>query len=97
LGSYETGNYLPVHAGGRAFLGHGPETVNADQKRVDVARFFDAATEDDWRRDLLQRYDVDYVFWGPVERDLGEFDPGTASYLRRVHEAGAHVVFLVEL
>jgi len=96
MASYETGNYLPVRVGARVFVGHGPETVHADEKRLLAARFFAASTEDAWRRRLLAEYGVDYVFWGPLERRLGAFDPATASYLHRVHEEGEYTIFEVE-
>ena len=94
--SYETGNYLPVRVGARAFVGHGPESIHAEEKRLLVARFFDAATDDAWRQQLLLRYGVDYVFWGPIERHLGAVDLQTAPYLRRVYEMGAYAIFEVD-
>ena len=93
---YETGTYLPVRAMARVFLGHGLETVDADEKVRLVGRFFDIATDDAWRRQLLAEYGVDAVFWGPVERELGGFDPNTAPYLQRVYEAGGYAIFEVE-
>jgi uncharacterized membrane protein len=96
LTAYETGTYLPVRAMARVFLGHGLETVDADAKEQLVARFFEATTDDAWRRKLLTRHGVDYVFWGPVERALGIFDPYAAPYLRRVYEAERYAIFEVE-
>jgi hypothetical protein len=95
LVAYETGNYLPARVRARAFVGHGPESVHADEKKALVARFFDAATEDAWRRQLLSQYGVDYVFWGPVEQDLGGFKPEKVGYLEPVYEAGGYVLFEV--
>jgi len=93
LTTYETGNYLPARVKARVFVGHGPETVRADEKKALVARFFDVTTDDAWRQQLLVQYGVDYVFWGPAERDLGEFDPEEASYLKPVYEAGGYALF----
>jgi hypothetical protein len=96
LTAYETGNYLPARVRARVFLGHGPETVRFGEKKALVARFFDAATDDAWRRDLLEEHGVDYVFWGPAERQLGGFEPQAVSYLRQVYEAGGCAIFEVE-
>jgi uncharacterized membrane protein len=96
LAAYETGNYLPARVGARAFVGHGPESVRASEKKALVARFFDAATDGPWREELLMQYGVDYVFWGPAERALGGFDPGQAAYLRLAYEAGEYAIFGVE-
>jgi uncharacterized membrane protein len=97
LAAYHTGNYLPVRVGARAFVGHGPESVNADEKKALVAHFFDAVTDDGWRRRLLVQYSVDYVFWGPRERALGTFDPGEAQYLKPVYHQGDYTLFEVNV
>jgi hypothetical protein len=95
LASYETGNYLPARVGARAFVGHGPESVQAAQKKVLAAQFFDAATHRTWRQQLLAEYGIDYVFWGPTERDLGSFVPQGADYLQRIYEQDGYLLFEV--
>lgn len=97
LAAHETGNYLPAYANVRAFLGHGPETLHSDEKRELVARFFAAGTDDAWRRSLLAEYNVRYLYYGPHERALGDFNPDEAVYLRRVYEAGEVVLYAVML
>ena len=96
LATYETGNYLPARTRARAFVGHGPESVRAGEKKALVARFFSATTDEAWRRQLLAQYGVDYVFWGPVEWALGDFDPGQAVYLGLVYEAEGYSIFEVK-
>ena len=95
LSTFGTGNYLPARAGVRVFVGHGPETVGAETKKELVARFFDGQTEDTWRQDLLARYGVDYVFWGPAERALGVFSPPDATYLEVVYRAEGYAILEV--
>jgi hypothetical protein len=96
LGAYGTGNYLPARAKARSFVGHGPESVRADEKKALVARFFAGETREQWRRDLLADYGVDWLFWGPVERELGTFDPRAAPYLRQMYESQGYTIFEVE-
>ena len=96
LASYETGNYIPARVETRVFLGHGLETVNAVEKQAQVVRFFDEATEHSWREHLLAQHGVDYVFWGPLERALGDFDPHGASYLEQRYDRDGYAVFEVE-
>jgi hypothetical protein len=95
LASYETGNYLPAHVGARAFVGHGPESVRAAEKKALAARFFRGATEDTWRQHLLTEYEIDYVFWGPQEHKLGAFDPGMADYLQPIYGRSSYLLFEV--
>jgi len=95
LSSYETGNYLPARVWARVFVGHGPETVHFAEKMALTRRFFDTATDDAWRQDLLQEYGIDYVFWGPAERRVGGFDPQAPAYLREVYQASGYAIFEV--
>ena len=96
LASYETGNYLPARVWARVFVGHGPETVRFDEKKALMARFFGTATDDVWRQDLLEEYGVDYVFWGPAERQVGDFDPQAVAYLREIYAVDGYAIFAVE-
>jgi hypothetical protein len=86
LAAYETGNYIAAHAGNRVVLGHWAETVDWETKSDQTKRFFDASTDDTFRLDLIDNYSVDYIWYGPQERDLGGFDPMSASYLIPVYE-----------
>ncbi len=97
LASYKTGNYLPARVRARAFVGHGPESVNTDQKKDQAAHFFSTTTDDGWRERFLRDYAIAYVFWGPAERRLGGFDPTEASYLHEIYTVEEYVVFTVEL
>lgn len=96
LTAYDTGTMLPARADVRVMVGHPSETVYAETRNAEVERFFDATASDEWRRDLLRRLDLDYVWYGPDERALGAFDPGTAPYLKPVFEAGDIRLYKVE-
>jgi hypothetical protein len=84
LGDLQTGSYIAAHAGQRVILGHWAETVDYEVKTAEVARFFDEETDDDWRWDLIQRYHVDYLWFGPREQVLGTFSPDKARYLSHI-------------
>jgi hypothetical protein len=95
LSSYSVGNYIPARADVRVFLGHGPETLHSDEKRLLVKKFFQADTDDSFRRGLLADYGITYIFYGPPERALGRFDPQAAPYLERVYSAGEYAIYRV--
>jgi hypothetical protein len=95
LGAYGTGNYLPARAKARSFVGHGPESVRVDEKKALVAQFFASETGDQWRRDLLSSYGVDWLFWGPIEQELGGFDPRGVGYLQQVYDTMGYIIFEV--
>jgi len=60
-----------------------------------VEVFYQPATPDSQRRDLLRRYGVRYVFWGPDERMLGDWDPGQSPSLSLFHKDGDYAVYQV--
>ncbi len=95
LAAYATGNALPAYTPLRAYIGHGPETVYLADKRPQVAAFYDAATPDTIRRDLLRTAGLTYVLLGPNERALGAFDPATAGYLDLRFTSGDFAVYAV--
>jgi hypothetical protein len=65
LAAPETGLLLPAHTGRRVIYGHPFETVNAPQEEAAVIAFF--AQPDPA---FLAERAVDYVFYGPRERQL---------------------------
>lgn len=84
LAGMELGNIIPGQTGNRVVFGHWSETLFAEQKAREIVAFFSAGTSDAVRREILGRYRVSVVWYGPEERRLGGFDPGTAEFLRPV-------------
>jgi uncharacterized membrane protein len=96
LAAYETGNYVAARAGNRVFIGHWAETVDWDNKNDQVTRFYDGSTNDDWRRELLENYDINYLWHGPAERGLGAFDPGEVPYMVPVFENEDTIIYAIQ-
>jgi hypothetical protein len=95
LAAYETGNALPAYTPLTAYIGHGPETIHLEDKRVRVARFYAAESTEAERRALLDDGRIRYVLVGPHERVLGDFDAGSVDYLALAYRAGAYAVYRV--
>jgi hypothetical protein len=95
--SYEAGNYIPARAGNRVFLGHGSETVRAEEKENIVRRFFQAQTGDAYREEILRQYNIACLFYGPAERAMGDFQPATRPYLEEVFINGRYTIYEVNL
>jgi len=73
LSSPEMGMFIPAHTGRRVLYGHPFETVDAEEQEQALIDFFQAGGDDHF----LSERGVDYVFYGPRERDLGDFSiPG---------------------
>lgn len=93
LASYETGNALPAWVPARVVVGHGPESADLSTMLPKVQAFFQAKTTDDERLELLNGQRVRFVFWGPAERALGDWDPAQASYLTPVFHSGEYEIY----
>jgi hypothetical protein len=96
LAAYETGNYVAARAGNRVFIGHWAETVDWDNKNDQVTRFYDGSTNDDWRRELLENFDINYLWHGPAERGLGAFDPSEVPYMVPVFENEDTIIYAIQ-
>lgn len=94
--AYAMGSYIPAHSGRRVVLGHWTETVDLADKQSATIRFFGTASDAE-RRALLDRYRVDYVFYGPREQALGAFNPAGLDYLKPVFRAGEVTIYRVAL
>jgi hypothetical protein len=95
LSEFYTGHYLPGLAGTRAYLSNAVMTIDFHAKREAVSRFFNADTPESERRSILAAGGVRYVFYGPLERAAGGFNPAQADYLTRVFDSSTTQVFRV--
>ena len=95
LAAFEVGNLIPARIGHRVVLGHWMETIHYEEKTAAVSRFFAAETPAGERLDLLERYGVAYVFYGPYERALGPFDPAQSLCLSPVFARGSVRIYHV--
>jgi hypothetical protein len=94
LSAYPVGNRLPARAPVRVVIGHGPETADLDVLLPAVGRFFSSGNDEE-RRQLLAEQRVNYVFWGPAERELGTWNPGQLPDLIRVYGDQGYEIFRV--
>ncbi len=97
LSSLTLGQYIPFLTGGRAFLAHWAQTLDFFGKRDIVEGFYSGAVEDGWREEILRRYSVDYVFYGPAEKALGGYTPDRSPLLRAVFTAPTVDIYAVLL
>jgi hypothetical protein len=96
LASYKIGRFIPAYAGNRVFMGHIIETVDIDQKRELAGTFFQVNTSDEFRQRLLSEYGIRYVFHGPREKEMGDFQPSTCQYLLPVYRNSEVIIYRVE-
>ncbi len=93
LSSYDSGNNLPAWTNHRVVLGHGPETRNRYEVEDEILLFFSPETSDDIREGLINKYNVDYIFWGPSERELGDWDPFGTEFLQETYNKNGFAIY----
>ncbi|NJN43743.1 MAG: hypothetical protein HC806_02720 [Anaerolineae bacterium] len=94
LSSFETGNVLPAWTSTRVVIGHGPETVGLSELQPRVDAFFNEETADELRKSLLEEFGVTYVFWGPSERELGNWNLSKTPFLQEIYQEDNYSLFL---
>jgi hypothetical protein len=97
LSSLTIGQYVPAFTGTHAFLAHWAQTVDFYTKEDMVQAFFGPKTDPARRQEVLARYSVDYVIYGPAEQQLGNYDVNTASFLQQVYTSPQVKVYKVQI
>ena len=96
LSSLTVGQYVPALTGMHAFLAHWAQTIDFYDKSAMVEEFFNDNTKEVLRHEILHRFSVDYVFYGPVERDLGTYVPENSPSLQRVYTSSRVTIYQVQ-
>ena len=79
----------------RSVVGHGFETPYYEDTLARVAAFYSITMAIPDRSGLLAEYNVAYVWWGPNERALGDFDPGALPGLAPIFETNDVTIYAV--
>ena len=95
LSAYESGNLIPTRTSLRTVIGHWAETVDFQRKYSEVSTFFGAGVSDEWRDGFLLSQHAGYVFYGPPERALGDYNPALQPGLTCVYQNTAVKIFRV--
>jgi len=95
LSSYTIGHYIPGLAGNRPFLANAVMTMDSHYKEEMVESFFNPTTSDAEREALLRQYGIRYLFYGPAERAVGEYDPASSFLFEEVFSSGRVLVYAV--
>lgn len=74
MGSFRSGNFLPIQTDLRPFWGHGPETLYSEDKARWVRRFYTGELSPTERDHLLRDFRIQYVIFGALEREIAS-DP----------------------
>lgn len=96
LSSYSTGNVIPAWVPIRVVIGHGPESVKFEMFSKLVEEFFGDGSIQSNRLATIKELDVSYIFLGPNERYLGNWDPKDENFLREIYNENGYLIYEVE-
>jgi hypothetical protein len=95
LSSFTIGHYLPGFTGSRAFLSSAVMTMDYNHKFGLVSLFFTSEMTERERVEFLSEYNIKYVFYGPSEARLGDYDPAQSEFNKLVFESAETRVYEV--
>lgn len=95
LSTLSMGQFVPALTGARTFVGHWAQTLDFHTKFELVNQFFDSTTSDADRQQMIEQYGISYVYYGPMEAKLGDFQPDRSPLLNAVFEDGAVTIYEV--
>lgn len=93
LAAPDTGNRLPAFADVRVLYGHPFETPDAEAQEALVRSLYGSIEDPEEAGRILNRYGVDYVYFGGSERELGE--PTWLEGFPQVFQSGTVEIFEV--
>ena len=78
------GLLIPANTGNRVFFGHLAQTLNYFEKKGMVERYFSDKPSESERNNFLRSWQISYVFYSPIERYLGTYNPDNSLCLKSV-------------
>ena len=93
LAAYDTSTVLPTRAPVRVLIGHGPESLGLAEIQPVVEDFYRQPTSDTQRQAVLKGYGVRFVFWGPLEQKLGDWNPASFTGIELVFDQDGYQIY----
>ena len=96
ISAYGSGNAIPAWVPVRVVIGHGSESVKLPTYTPIVNRFFSEKTNRFERLGIIDELNIKYIYWGPQERELGDWNPEKANGLLEIYNNGEYLIFEVQ-
>jgi hypothetical protein len=93
--SLTVGQYIPAMTGSHAYLAHWAQTVDFYTKTDTVNAFFSAQSGQVDQTKIMLDEGIDYVFFGPAEKQLGIEEISGSETLSEVYANGLVAVYKV--
>lgn len=86
LSKITAGNYIPAYSGNFVYLGHIAETPDYNKRTEKVNEFFSGSLSDKQALKFLKTENINYVFFGPQEKENSQKDIGIYKFLAPVYK-----------
>jgi len=83
-----SGHYALYHPAESQYLGGGSDR---EEKKKDTALFFSKQVTQQEAQEILEKYDIEYVFYGSKETELGNTNIGSYPFLEEIYNSEAKV------
>lgn len=94
LASPLIGNFIPANTNNRVYFGHDVSILNFQERRKNISGFYEGKFSAP-PLNFLKKEKIDYVFWGPKEKELGELDLTKEPYLESIYQNEKVTLFKV--
>ena len=93
LSKITAGNYIPAYSGNFVYLGHAGETPGFEEKQAKTEAFFSGTMDENLARDFLKFENINYIFYGPQEKDNATQNISRYSFLKPVYKSYYVTIF----
>lgn len=95
LSEITAGNYIPAYSGNFVYFGHFGETPHHQQRWQNVKLFFSGNLTDKDAYQFLINENVNYIFYGPQEKEYNQDDIGRYNFLKPVFQTPIVIIYKV--
>lgn len=96
LSKITAGNYIPAYSGNYVYLGHAGETPDYDKRTEKVDEFFSGSLTEKSAFDFLKNENINYVFYGPQEKENSVKDINQYSFLIPMYKSPLVIIYKVK-
>jgi len=96
LSKITAGNYIPAYSGNFVYLGHGVETPYIDDRTRKADEFFSGNLEEKQVLKFLKTENINYIFYGPQEKENSIKDISVYSFLIPVYQTPLVTIYKVK-
>jgi hypothetical protein len=95
LSKITAGNYIPAYSGNFVYLGHAGETPDFAERTIKADDFFSGSMPEKEALDFLNKELINYIFYGPQEKENSLNDIGRYPFLKAVYQTPLVTIYKI--